>query len=213
VPDFILARTPLAALPVSYSEVSGPLGRQDTVSSAEVIGAILNHEQDQKAERSRFSVSTVGTEAAGSLFHTLPGPTAEDPRIIAGTALQRNAWYLQTSATHHLTPRRSALTDYEPVDPFLLTVGGATYEAVGRGNLVILWETGSDHARRVTMRGVFYCPEAPACILSLAQLSERGISFTFQKGQCILEQKDGTIAGRAIREGGAYRLLTKRPLE
>ena len=43
-----------------------------------------------------------------------------------------------------------------------------------------------------------------------AQLSERGLNFSFQKATCTVEQRDGTIAARGVREGGAYRLLTKR---
>lgn len=164
--------------------------------------------------RSRFSATSAGSSTPES-DQPPSSATASDVQAhiffpLAGP-FRRDGWYLHSSVDHHLSPQRPQFARFEALpSPIMVDVAGTKYEAVGCGDIRVVWEASSGETHRVMMRDVYYVPAAPANFIAVAPLVEKGFGFAFRGGNCILERRPGEGVGRAVKEGGAYRLVTHK---
>jgi hypothetical protein len=112
-------------------------------------------------------------------------------------------WVADSATMSHIMNRRTAFTEYTPLQKEISGIGNVPVEAIGRGAVEITTKVGNK-AVHLLLRDVLHVPTAGNNLLSISQLDEQGGRAIISKGQIsLLDDKHRTIAtGR--RENRLY---------
>ena len=118
-------------------------------------------------------------------------------------ALPASQWALDSGATAHITPQRGAFISYEPYASTVSTAAGAELKVEGKGTVQI-----SYRGKDITISNVLYVPLLAVNLISINQLSKRGIHCLFkEEGAEII--REGRVIATVPKHGDSYILQGK----
>lgn len=124
--------------------------------------------------------------------------TQKDPRYLFSATVttpgQSLFWFLDSGASHHMTPNRSLFCDFQELSPIRNIILGDnnSHQASGFGSVVIELHTGQQlqfsTGQQLQFSDVLYVPGLTKNLLSVAQITTSGNTiFIFKKDQCIIK--------------------------
>lgn len=123
------------------------------------------------------------------------------------TSSDRDAWYLDSGATEHMTGRREWFIDY-----FDLSVSrpvrignGDTIEAVGKGDIHVLVYNGTDWIDK-RLVGVWYVPNLFVNLFSQGKCLDKGYTMEANSKRCVFKQNERIVAV-GERQTSLYKML------
>lgn len=93
-----------------------------------------------------------------------------------------NAWYLDSGATEHMSPRRTWFTNYKKINgehPIRIGNGQVIY-AIGVGDIDVLAYNGKQW-NEMYLQNVLYVPELYANLFSQGKVLDKGSKFSSDK--------------------------------
>ncbi|CAI5947341.1 unnamed protein product [Closterium sp. NIES-64] len=133
------------------------------------------------------------------------GEDTKELVFIAGEgALGGLAWLLDTGATQHMTPHAELLEDVWADAPIKRVVFGNqdSLEVEGRGTLRIAVDGGP-----MTINNVLVVPGLGANLLSVSQLTTKGMRVNIEGAVMTLSTSSGRFIGKAHQDGGLFKLV------
>ncbi|CAI5984135.1 unnamed protein product [Closterium sp. NIES-64] len=133
------------------------------------------------------------------------GEDTKELVFIAGEgALGGLAWLLDTGATQHMTPHAELLEDVLADAPIKRVVFGNqdSLEVEGRGTLRIAVDGGP-----MTINNVLVVPGLGANLLSVSQLTTKGMRVNIEGAVMTLSTSSGRFIGKAHQDGGLFKLV------
>ncbi|CAI5996503.1 unnamed protein product [Closterium sp. NIES-65] len=133
------------------------------------------------------------------------GEDTKELVFIAGEgALGGLAWLLDTGATQHMTPRAELLEDVSADAHIKRVVFGNqdSLEVEGRGTLRIAVDGGP-----MTINNVLVVPGLGANLLSVSQLTTKGMRVNIEGAVMTLSTSSGRFIGKAHQDGGIFKLV------
>ena len=126
-----------------------------------------------------------------------------------GTDFSNYDWLLDCGSTSHICNIRDAFVDYYPInDPkeaSIHGIGPTAAVARGRGTVNVDF-TVNGNVIRHHLINVFHIPEAQNNLISLGRIDDGGGHVTFQKGKCLIRDKDDNIIGIGHKTNKLYKL-------
>ncbi len=113
-----------------------------------------------------------------------------------------NEWVLDSGSTHHVTNQKAFLHDFCDSRTVPIRYGsGEVLDSCGMGTVRLL----VDGSQRITLQEVLYVPQAPANLISIRRVTQKGVKTLFEDDVCQLVHGKVTIA-TARSSGGLYKL-------
>lgn len=107
-----------------------------------------------------------------------------------------NVWYLDTSASNHMTGCRKQFTELIMSISGTVKIGDGFAKTInGRGTVLIEGRTGEHKA----LTGVYYIPKLTSNIISLGQLKERDDKVVLEDGHLCVFDRQGQLLVRVKR--------------
>ena len=115
-------------------------------------------------------------------------------------------WYVDSGASRHMCINQDAFSKLVLTTPQPVYMGNnAAVEAVGVGEVPITMVVdGREYQGHIA--NVLYVPELAANLLSVNQLTAKGLKVTFAKGRCNITSPNGEVLGKAYLDGKLYKL-------
>ena len=113
--------------------------------------------------------------------------------------LSKGMWYLDTSASGHMTGGRELICDLN--DSYKGTVrfgDGSKISIEGKGKIIL----NSKDNTHITLKNVLYTPSLKANILSLGRLDEEGYDICLHKGFLTIHDNRGFLLTKVQRSSG-----------
>ncbi|CAI7820490.1 unnamed protein product, partial [Closterium sp. NIES-54] len=132
------------------------------------------------------------------------GEDTKELVFIAGGALGGLAWLLDTGATQHMTPHAELLEDVSADAPSKRMVFGNqdSLEVNGRGTLRLAVDDSP-----MTINNVLVVPGLGANLLSVSQLTTKGMRVNIEGAVMTLSTSSGRFIGKAHQDGGLFKLV------
>ena len=124
-------------------------------------------------------------------------------------------WLFDSSATNHMTPFGSDLTDYICYsEEHNVTLGdGATRLSIlGKGTITQWVETAPHSYRQIVLSDVLHVKGIPRHFLSQSKLDKKGFSFTIAKGIITIKFGKHAFHGQLITDLYSVTMYVKKPL-
>ncbi len=125
--------------------------------------------------------------------------------LMAGPALSRSDWVLDSGASRHMTNDADILTEVKPVTDRVSFTGimGDQCKAETVGTVNLYGVSGSRPGDVLVVRNVAYVPGAVANLLSIPICVRNGVKFEFEEEKCYLVVK-GEVVAVAMLKAGVY---------
>lgn len=123
------------------------------------------------------------------------------------TSSPRITWLLDSGASIHMTPDRSAFSgELEPSSRTIQVANGSVITAKGKGEVIIEWQNETTgQPRKVQIKDVLWVPQSSESLISLGLLNERGVEFSTNKDSMTLTLGDKVFC-KGIRKGRIWHL-------
>lgn len=123
------------------------------------------------------------------------------------TKTERDAWYLDSGATEHMTGRRDWFKTYTELTQHLpVRIGnGEVIMAVGVGDIDVRAFNGKRWIER-RMMSVWHVPKIFVNLFSQGRCLDKGSVMRAKRDRCEFV-RDGSVVGVGVRESGLYRML------
>lgn len=118
------------------------------------------------------------------------------------TSLDRNEWYADSGATHHMCHNKSLMHNFTSIPELsraISGIGGITLYALGQGDIHVV-TTVDGTTQTGVLNNVLYVPDLGTNLLSIASATDRGLNVEFLK-QTVLFKSNGTTILSGNREG------------
>jgi hypothetical protein len=128
---------------------------------------------------------------------TLSRPKQDDFAMAADdtTSLDRNRWYADSGATHHMYHNKSLMHNFTSIPELsraLSGIGGVTLYALSQGDIHVV--TIVDGTTQTTvLNNVLYVPDLGTNLLSITSATDRGLNLEFLKQTVLLKSNGTTI--------------------
>lgn len=125
-----------------------------------------------------------------------------------------NDWIIDSGATAHMSFLKENFNSYEDLKPPIkVCVGdGRPLEAVGRGNMDIIFILPSGEEKVSVLNNVLHVPQLSQNLISVAMAVENGKSCVFMDSQCRFLNKKSDCVAYATKKGKLYYLNYKSSL-
>jgi len=116
-------------------------------------------------------------------------------------------WIVDSGATCHVCNDRNLFIELNNLkSPLDIVLGdGRTLNANGCGTVTLILECGSMR-KKCKFHDVLYVPELTYNLLSVSKAVEKGISFTFKRGECIIKDVNQRLITVAVKVGNLYQV-------
>ena len=121
-------------------------------------------------------------------------------------------WYVDSGASYHYCRHRDWFDEFTPVQQQSVNMGdGGRIPLLARGSIRAHVPISVDQTEAGTFRNVRYAPDLTVNLLSVAAMTENGLSVHFDGRVCTIRNREKKIIGRAVQvTNRLYRLsLTK----
>lgn len=114
-----------------------------------------------------------------------------------------DGWLLDSGASSHMTFTKLDFQTYEvlPEPVEIIIANGATMKAIGVGNIKIK----TDNGRIVTITDVLHIPQLDRRLISIPELTQRGLGLHFNSTHCVIMRGDDVLV-QAPRYKDIYKL-------
>lgn len=119
----------------------------------------------------------------------------------------KSAWYLDSGATEHMSPKRSLFKNYKRIEkehPIRIGNGHVIY-AVGKGNIDVSVFDGKKWNDKF-LENVLHVPDLYANLFSQGKVLDKGFIMKSDKERCEFS-KNGHVVTFGIREHSLYKML------
>jgi len=156
----------------------------------------------------RVVSNTVRKGTGGGADHQKPAGSPKAWAVRQGTAgcAESDLWYLDSAATAHMTSCKDLFTSIKQAGDTVTVADGRQLACQGIGTIQVQFE-GED----VQISNVLYVPGLQGNLLSVGQLTERGIECQFNQYRAEL-RRDGVVQAVARRSGRSYVLESTQVL-
>ncbi|CAB0020555.1 unnamed protein product [Nesidiocoris tenuis] len=121
----------------------------------------------------------------------------------------KNAWYLDSGASSHITHSPVLLNDKRPSSQSIVTVADrSSMQVTCKGTANIRSSPLSGRVVDIKVHNVLHIPEAAANLLSISKTIQRGNSVVFNKDGVKIRDNSNRLIVTASLENGIYRLDT-----
>ena len=109
-------------------------------------------------------------------------------------------WFLDSGASYHYCRDRAWFDTFTPVKGQTVKMGdGGTIPLLGRGSIRANVPISADHTEAGTFTDVQYAPDLTVNLLSVAAMTAKGLSVTFNGRECTIRNQQKKVIGRAIQ--------------
>ncbi|KAF0726115.1 hypothetical protein Ae201684P_020371 [Aphanomyces euteiches] len=108
----------------------------------------------------------------------------------------QNAWLLDSGCSHHMTCDLGAIHNVVPADLAVEVANKAKIHSKCKGEVRLTLA----NSQRVVLKEVYYIPDLGMNLISVTQLTQRGLTVRFSSQSCSINQ-DNLIMGTATRNG------------
>lgn len=120
----------------------------------------------------------------------------------------KNAWYLDSGATEHMSPNIKFFRNYKRVVEHPVRIGnGQVIFAAGRGDIDIMVYNGEKWTENY-LKDVLHVPDLFANLFSQGKVLDKGYNLKSDKQSCEFV-RDGAKISVGVREHGLYRMLMR----
>ncbi|CAB0002804.1 unnamed protein product, partial [Nesidiocoris tenuis] len=188
---------------------------QDVKPSTDVDSALLAVRRKRKPHRPRQEQQrrsySDGRPTPPKPKHkpNRPPPPAFLSCFATSLSDDRNAWYLDSGASSHITHSSNLLSDVRPCSETAVTVADrSTMDVAGIGDTTIRSSLSRTSNIDVEVHDVLHVPEAAANLLSISKIVRRGNTVEIGGDGAKIRDPTRRIIGTARLENGLYRLNT-----
>src|SRR5882724_661639 len=116
-----------------------------------------------------------------------------------------------SGATRHMTPYRTALTNYTAILPMPINAANQhTFCTIGQGDLPIHVPNGNGFTK-ITLRDVLHTPDIALTLVSVSLIDQAGYTVTFKGGTCTIHDQTHKLIGCFPKRDGLYKVDTQHP--
>jgi len=121
-------------------------------------------------------------------------------------------WLIDSGASSHISHDDSHMIDFEnSADQEVVLGDGRATEIRGAGNINVLIPSSSNAYLPIKIKNVLHAPGLKVNLLSVARLTDSGLSVAFDTNSCTIKTKAGEVLAIAKKHAdGLYHLLTSR---
>ncbi|EZA59689.1 Copia protein [Ooceraea biroi] len=156
----------------------------------------------QKQCRTRIRENGEGENSASSSNQVIALPITA-----LNTQSNREAWYLDSGASEHMTPRKEWLTDFKRIKK-PVTIGGTTIDATGIGDIKLETFDGKKW-KPCVLKKVLYVPNLKLNLFSVSSIADKDCKIIIDKDTCRIVDNNGNTRATAERDGKLYRMKFK----
>ena len=125
--------------------------------------------------------------------------------------LEKDAWIVDSGASHHLCKDRASMSQYAPMPPVKIHLAdNRSIMAVGRGRVTLRVPGQDGESELVTLREVWYVPGLESNLLSVKRATDMGVTVSFWGSMCIFRAPGGETLASATKRDGLY-ILDQAP--
>lgn len=118
-------------------------------------------------------------------------------------ATDKNAWYVDSGASAHMTPNVEILSDLKTTSADCITAAngdGMCVKGVGSALLNI-------SEKEIIANNVLHVPKLTVNLLSVSRIVENGNTVTFKKSGCTIKNANDEIIAQCNAQNGVYKML------
>jgi transposase InsO family protein len=130
---------------------------------------------------------------------------------LAGSAETRNAEVdlYDSGASRHMSGFRHKFIDLVTIEPVPITAADKrTFEAIGKGKLIIYLPNGDSGPSRVYLTNALYAPSMGVTLVSISRIAKSGCTVVFSDVFCRIYKANKDRLGEIKERRGLYRVFT-----
>jgi gag-polypeptide of LTR copia-type len=115
----------------------------------------------------------------------------------ASEARDRSKWYVDSGAANHMCNDRKFFNDFKEFDKNIFTADGKLMKIAGIGSGMMNGVDGKGNSTRILMENVWYVPKVKGNLISVHQLTQKGLAVKFSKKFCKIKSKGAEVIAKA----------------
>lgn len=127
---------------------------------------------------------------------------------LATTKHESNDWYIDSGATRHMSNNLKNFSKIEKCIDSIETAGPNSVKVQGRGVVNIFSKTQRNENIALEMKNTLYVPNLTANLLSVKQMTARGLKVSFSRNKCFIIKDNTVIIEANLCKEGLYKLKT-----
>jgi hypothetical protein len=140
--------------------------------------------------------------------HKLNIASEEPPNLfiaaLLNTSDEKENWYLDSSASHHITPNRNWFIQYTRIEePERVYLGNNTYcDVIGKGSITVQLPNGQIRS----INEVLHVPDLRTNLISVGKVTDSGYDIAFNSNECVIRDLSREVICTGQRQKNLYKL-------